>query len=127
MWLPIGAGLNPYTNTEKSSPLIVNEACTGLLDFNDPSILFQASCAGCHGNWINSYSSLMSKTRNLSNGSTMPFIQPYQIPGSYLWLKLIGDHALVGGSGNQMPQNGPALDYEDMVLVERWIFEGASQ
>ena len=69
----------------------------------------------------------MSKTRNLSNGSTMPFIQPYQIPGSYLWLKLIGDHALVGGSGNQMPQNGPALDYEDMVLVERWIFEGASQ
>ena len=38
MWLPIGAVSELYTNNEKSSPLIVNEACTGLLDFNDPSI-----------------------------------------------------------------------------------------
>ena len=44
---------------------------------------------------------------------------------SYLWHKLRGTHASVGGGGDRMPQGDPPLSTAQMNVIRAWIVEGA--
>jgi hypothetical protein len=44
---------------------------------------------------------------------------------SYLFHKIAGSNALIGGNGNSMPLGQPPLSKEDVGIVGRWIAQGA--
>lgn len=52
-------------------------------------------------------------------------VVPGDPDGSYLYLKLLGDQASVGGGGTRMPQGAPMLPAEDLDTVRYWILGGA--
>lgn len=51
-------------------------------------------------------------------------VEPMDPAASYMFHKLSGTQADVGGSGNQMPPGGP-LNADQVMLVEQWIVDGA--
>ncbi|MCX4245202.1 hypothetical protein [Paraliomyxa miuraensis] len=53
-------------------------------------------------------------------------VVPGDPSGSYLYLKLLGDQATVGGSGTRMPQGLPMLPPEELDLFRYWIQGGAN-
>lgn len=52
-------------------------------------------------------------------------VEPGKPADSYLYRKIEGTHAEVGGSGAPMPSIGSPLKPEQIALVRRWIEEGA--
>jgi hypothetical protein len=52
-------------------------------------------------------------------------VEPGKPADSYLYRKIEGTHADVGGSGAPMPSVGSPLTPEQIALVRRWIEEGA--
>ena len=44
---------------------------------------------------------------------------------SYIWHKLLGTQATVGGSGSRMPQGDAPLTQPNMDVIRAWILEGA--
>ena len=44
---------------------------------------------------------------------------------SYLYLKLLGTHTTVNGSGSQMPTNGLSISQQDLDALRDWIQVGA--
>lgn len=46
---------------------------------------------------------------------------------SYLFLKLVGDQADVGGGGGPMPPSDPTFTEADISRIETWIIQGARQ
>ena len=60
-----------------------------------------------------------------SGQSRLDLITPYDSSASYLWHKINGTQATVGGTGSQMPRGGPYLSAADLALIEAWIDEGA--
>jgi len=68
-----------------------------------------------------SYANLVDKQ---SPTVAMPLVAPGDPDGSYLWHKLNGTQADVGGSGAPMPI-GVALDADTLALIEQWITDGA--
>jgi parallel beta-helix repeat protein len=56
---------------------------------------------------------------------TMDRITPGDHANSYLWNKINGSQASVGGSGSRMPQGGPFLSAGDIAGVASWIDAGA--
>jgi len=57
---------------------------------------------------------------------TMSRIEPWDLNNSYLWHKLSGTQASVGGLGAQMPFGGPPLSAQEMSTIELWILTGAN-
>ena len=55
---------------------------------------------------------------------SMALVEPGDLDGSYLWLKLNNTHLSAGGSGGIMPKSG-ALPSSDLAIIETWILEGA--
>lgn len=92
--------------------------------------VFAVACVQCHIDRVSGGLSLRDDDALLDRLlapsvqlSTMPRVDPGNPEGSYLWLKLIGDHESVGGSGQRMPLSG-AIDGDSLDLVERWIRTG---
>jgi hypothetical protein len=52
-------------------------------------------------------------------------VTPGDPDNSYLYLKLIGEQASVGGGGTRMPQGGGMLPDDQIDLVRHWILGGA--
>ena len=52
-------------------------------------------------------------------------IEPGDPDASYLWHKINGTHASVGGSGNPMPAPAGGLDAGTIATIEAWISGGA--
>lgn len=52
-------------------------------------------------------------------------IEPGDPDASYLWHKIHGSQADVGGSGMMMPLGGPPLPQDIVDLIEEWIVAGA--
>jgi hypothetical protein len=92
--------------------------------------IWDATCTSCHSG------SSASASLDLSDGyteavdvpavqlPTMDRVEPGDTSLSYLWHKLEGTQATVGGSGNTMPRTG-TLSVADRAIIETWITEGA--
>ena len=86
-----------------------------------------SSCMGCHGNsggFTLNYSNLFT----VSSASGMQYITAGDPSQSYLWHKISGTQASVGGSGSNMAnKSGVNLSATDFSTIETWITEGAAQ
>ena len=92
--------------------------------------IYNTSCTSCHGSSGGlSLSSSVSwaNTVNKAAGelATMDRIEPGSTATSYLWNKISGTQAAVGGSGNTMPKGASALSATNLAIIQTWIVEGA--
>jgi hypothetical protein len=69
-----------------------------------------------------SYANIVDKA---TPSAPIPYIAPGDPDGSYLWAKLKGTQAEVGGGGSPMPLGVP-LDDATLATIEQWILEGAN-
>ena len=83
----------------------------------------QFGCINCHS-YLGSQTVLMSTN---SNQVSMPLVTVNDPSQSYLYHKVAGTHASVGGSGTQMPKNQAAMSASQIAMVEQWILDGAQQ
>ena len=81
----------------------------------------QFGCINCHS-YLGSQTVLMSTN---SNQVSMPLVTVNDPSQSYLYHKVAGTHASVGGSGTQMPKNQAAMSASQIAMVEQWILDGA--
>jgi len=89
--------------------------------------IFNSSCTGCHGSsgGLSLASSAWPRLFNVeSSVRGLSYITPGDHQGSYLWHKLKGTHADVGGGGGRMPPSG-ALPDRTLDIIDTWIWEGA--
>ena len=92
--------------------------------------LFQAECGSCHLNGNTSGGLNMDDPLDVvgapsSDVPTMDRIEPSDPADSYLWHKVNGTQAAVGGAGVQMPKNAQPLNQPQLDLIETWILQGA--
>ena len=64
--------------------------------------------------------------------ASMSLVEPYQPEASYLWHKINGTQAAIGGSGLTMPKarldmQPTVLTSEQFAAIEEWILDGALQ
>jgi hypothetical protein len=57
--------------------------------------------------------------------STAMRVKPFDAENSYLYRKLEGEQADLGGGGGRMPFGKPALAADQLKLIEDWINQGA--
>ncbi|MGH1342825.1 MAG: hypothetical protein ACRBN8_14785 [Nannocystales bacterium] len=55
----------------------------------------------------------------------LALVEPGSLEKSYLWRKLVGQQAGVGGDGVRMPMSGTPLTDEELTTIEGWIVAGA--
>lgn len=105
----------------------------------DVAPILTASCAvsGCHNATTQAaglnlsaaaaYSEMVGVAS--SQLTSMNLVEPGDSGNSYLWLKIEGTHAGVGGTGDSMPPfgSGYSLTAEMSSLIERWILIGAPE
>ncbi len=60
-----------------------------------------------------------------SEAPALDRIEPGSLADSYLWAKVTGTQADVGGSGGQMPLSGGPLNASELGLIQSWIEDGA--
>ncbi len=97
---------------------------------SDIQPIFTASCTPCHVGGSSSggltldsaYATLVGVP---SNESALDRVEAGSTQDSYLWHKLQGTQADVGGSGQQMPAGGGSLTPAELDLIEAWIAGGA--
>jgi len=93
--------------------------------------LMLVECTPCHVNGGISGGFNMDDYVNIVNAPsndvpTMDRIEPFDTANSYLWNKINGTQAAVGGAGKRMPRDGPPfLTVDQTALVEDWILTGA--
>ena len=103
---------------------------TEAYDSTDIQDIVDVECAGCHvdGNSFGglNFDDFWNDTVNVASFDvpTMDFIEPGDLRNSYLWHKLQGTQATVGGAGVTMPSGG-SLTASDEDTIEQWILEGA--
>lgn len=97
--------------------------------------IFDMNCVACHQDYAPgadlSLQAGSSHAQTVGVASVQAKDVQRIVPGdpelSYLYLKLLGTHGDVGGSGDRMPFGGQLSD-EDMALVANWIGEcGAAE
>ncbi|MFM7201130.1 MAG: hypothetical protein ACKO6N_10095 [Myxococcota bacterium] len=97
--------------------------------------IFNPYCTGCHAGGgasagldlssANAYAELVNV--KASQVASMNRVTPLDTNQSYLYHKLAGTHASVGGSGERMPKGDPALSTAQLKLVQDWILLGAPE
>jgi parallel beta-helix repeat protein len=99
--------------------------------------LLNTSCASCHGGGgtpqYDGFANIHDQAAGYANivnmastqVPTMDRIEPGDHTLSYLWHKVNGTHADVGGSGFRMPQGGPFFSQEQLDGIAGWIDAGA--
>ncbi|MCB9763489.1 MAG: hypothetical protein H6739_27225 [Alphaproteobacteria bacterium] len=104
-------------------------------DFSDVQAIFQQRCSSCHAGSNPSASLDLVSNDAYSNIVDQPslelpsmdLIEPGDSANSYLFHKISGTQATVGGSGARMPRTGSALTTQQIALIETWIDEGAPE
>ena len=92
--------------------------------------IWNVSCKGCHTGGGSSgklkldsgYSAIVSVKS--TQATSYNLVEPGDTTKSYLWAKLQGTHASLGGSGATMPKSG-TISASDLAKIETWIDEGA--
>lgn len=95
-----------------------------------PSII-QPSC-GCHvggtggltlgGDAASAFAAIVG----VGSSAGIPQVDPGNSDNSYVWHKINGSHADVGGGGGQMPKGGAPLSADKIATFAQWINEGAN-
>lgn len=95
-----------------------------------------AACTSCHTGTPATAPAGLVLTAALSysqivnvSASEVPALKrvlPGNYLNSYLWRKVDGTHAAVGGSGTRMPQGASPLGASDIDLLRNWINSGAN-
>jgi hypothetical protein len=90
------------------------------------------NCVACHNSEdrianlvlepVGLYEAIVEKA---SGESKWPLVTPFKPGESYLYAKIAGTHAKMGGTGVQMPAGQPPLPAIEIDLVRRWIEQGA--
>ena len=96
--------------------------------------IFNTNCTGCHiggsppANLNLDASHAIAATVDVaaSELNAMFRVTPNNTGQSYLFHKLQGNQAGVGGSGQQMPAGAPPLGAADMNTIQSWINSGAA-
>jgi hypothetical protein len=95
----------------------------------EAQVVFDASCVACHGSAPAANLDLRDATTIIgvdAQGAFLPLVDPAGDPdNSYLWRKVAGTHAEVGGGGGQMPPGG-ALATDAMDAVYAWVDAGGN-
>lgn len=96
--------------------------------------LFKSRCVVCHlpgaeqgGLALHPQGGYANLVDVKSTQSDLPRITPGKPEDSYLYRKLTGTHAEVGGSGERMPFGEATLSAEEIDRIRRWIEAGAKQ
>lgn len=127
--------INPSATDDNNDG--VDDNCDGTPDegytvtwTTDIEPLFQPyGCAGCHYGFFDLTTILSTNAGdnyNTNAGASMPWVTPNEPENSYLYHKIAGTQASVGGGGDQMPQYASAMSAAEIELVERWILGGAN-
>jgi hypothetical protein len=98
-----------------------------------PALYLSCAVTACHvGPFISEDLDLSTPEKVIAQSVGVPSRQSpllRVLPGrpsqSYLWHKMSGTQADVGGSGDRMPQGGPFLSPDEMDAIRAWILEGA--
>ena len=100
--------------------------------FDDLWPMFEVSCSSeiCHGGSTlpqmpdadSAYAALVDVPSSVGPN----YVTPSEPGDSYLWHKLVGTQASVGGGGGQMP-SGSTLCGEGLIAVNAWIVGGAQR
>ncbi len=108
-----------------ASPVLADQACTDAWTKDIQPIANR--CVGCHQNAAPAGKLSLQKGAAPANliwikagEADMPYVTPGDPTKSYLWHKLNGTQATVGGSGAQMPLGGK-LSAKDLGAIEAWI------
>jgi hypothetical protein len=97
--------------------------------------IFDRSCATtfCHAGSGPQQGLNLEAGKSYANIVSVPSTQapsamrvvPFDAENSYLYLKLKGEQANLGGSGGRMPSGRPALPEDQLALIRAWIDQGA--
>ena len=99
--------------------------------YSDIAPILESTCRPCHymppatpsgGFELTDASSLVGVASNQL--TSMSYVTPGDPDNSYLWHKLAGTQASVGGSGVRMP-SASGLPQGDLDAIEAWILGGA--
>ncbi len=110
------------------SPGVANPVCLNHTDDIQP--IWDSTCISCHDNAspsagldleVDAYTNIHNVESSLKG---YDYIKGGRPDISYLFMKLDGTYADVGGSGSQMPLSG-TLDSADFDTIEIWILQGA--
>ncbi len=109
-----------------ASPALADQACIDAWTKDIQPVVNQY-CVACHQNASPAGKLTLQKGKppadliNVkSDESDLPYVTPGDMTKSYLWHKLKGTQATVGGSGAQMPLGGKLPD-DKIALIEAWI------
>jgi hypothetical protein len=61
-----------------------------------------------------------------ANGGPVSRVEPGDHLASYIWYKITGTQADIGGGGSTMPLGAPMLPQSTIDLIAQWIDEGAA-
>jgi hypothetical protein len=108
-----------------ATPALADQACIDAWTTDIQKIANR--CVGCHQNAAPAGKLSLQKGASPANliwvkadQADMPYVTPGDPAMSYLWHKLNGTQATVGGSGAQMPLGGK-LSAKDLTAIESWI------
>jgi hypothetical protein len=86
--------------------------------------ILETYCVSCHEHGLGGLTLRTSDDEanmvGIAGGRGLVLVEPGSPDDSYLWHKVLGTHALVGGAGARMP-GGRGLCPDDVELVYRWI------
>ena len=117
----------------------VDDDCDGSVDEDasytythdsDIQSIWTSTCATCHTSSSSgglSLTSAYSKIVNVASSDvpTMDLVDDTcDTNDSYIWHKLKGTQASVGGAGSTMPKSG-SISSSDLAKIQTWIEEGA--
>lgn len=128
-----GTPTTVYSAPNKGTPGTANNPCpppppTWVADVEP---IIDARCGGCHTNggasggrsW-NTYADMFQMSIDVP---TMQEIEPFDRQNSYIWHKINGTQASVGGSGSRMPLSGGFLNSTQLNTIGAWIDAGAPE
>ncbi|MBN2801086.1 MAG: c-type cytochrome [Deltaproteobacteria bacterium] len=118
----------PSEAAPAAAPAEAAPAAAAAVGWADVSPIFTSNCAPCHspgksGGLKISYENMVGVA---AHQAKLNQVEPGSPEQSYVWHKLNGTQASVGGSGGLMPTKGklPAADLEK---IKAWITAGAPQ
>lgn len=126
--VPYGDGDNMGTPGAPNTECVVAPALTYTADVEP---ILASRCYSCHGGAgasggvnFDTYDELFQASVDVP---AIQLITPFDLDASYLWQKVNGTPAAVGGGGSQMPLSGGPLSGDEITLIADWIELGAPE
>jgi len=125
-------GSSVINSIDLGTPGAANDACPTYLWQDIYDTVFDVECFSCHTGGGASGGLDLDDPANIievpsDDVPSMNLIEPGDLTNSYLWHKLQGTQADVGGTGQQMPRGAAPMDSALLDMVQTWIEEGAPE